>query len=349
MNYIDLRSDTLTKPTEKMLEAMRNAVVGDDGYREDPTVNRLEELGAEITGKESGLLFPSGTMANEVAIMTFAHRGEEIIVESNSHILVTEMAGPTVLSSVQIRTVDGNRGILEPESVKAAIRPKGKMPKTSLLCVENTHNRNGGTVTSPEKMKALAQLGKAHDMAVYVDGARIFNASVALGVKASELLAGADAAMFCLSKGLSCPIGSILVGKGDFIDEARKYRALLGGQMRQAGYIAGAGIVALNTMVDRLAEDHENARRLAEGIRNINGIYLDMDRVQTNIVIFDISPLKVGAPRFLDELGKNGVRAFAFSENIIRMCVHRHITREDIKNSILATEKTVKGIRNTAK
>jgi len=341
---IDLRSDTVTKPTKEMIDAMLKAEVGDDGYKEDPTVNKLEEIASTILEKEAALFMPSGTMANQVAIKTHTNLGDEIIAESNSHILTSEMGAPAIISSVLIRTAQSIKGVLDPKSVEELIRDQDNVPKTSLLCIENTHNKEGGTVTSLERIKGLAKLAKAHNIATHMDGARIFNASIALGVKAADLVSEVDSVMFCLSKALSAPAGSILLGKKEFIDKARINRRLLGGQMRQIGFLAAAGIIALEQMIDRLEEDHQKAKKLAEGLMNINKINLDYDRVQTNIVIFDISPLGVGSKRFLQELEDHGIKAFPFSNNIIRMVPTRHTTNSDIERTIKAVKEITKQI-----
>lgn len=344
MKIIDLRSDTVTKPTDDMLDAMYKAEVGDDNYGEDPTINRLEQLASEVMEKEAALFVPTGTMGNQVAILTHTDRGDEIITDTASHIFTNEMGAPAVISSVLVRPVKADKGVLDPKKIKAVIRPQGNVPRTSMLCIENTHNRAGGIATSVERMHKLCQLANDHHIAVHVDGARIFHASIALGVKAADLVRHADSVMFCLSKGLSAPAGSMLVGNQEFIARARTQRKFIGGQMRQVGYLAAAGIVALEKMVDRLAEDHEKAKILAEGLKNIKGIDIDVESVQTNIVIFDISSFEIDAASFLLKLEEHKIKAYAFSDSVIRMIPTRHTCSNDITKTISAVEKVVKNL-----
>lgn len=341
MKVIDLRSDTVTCPTQEMLEAMFKADVGDDLYREDPSVNKLENLSAEILGKEAGLFCPSGVMGNQIAIYTHTKRGDEIIAESNSHVVTSERCAPAIISSVLVRTVETERGILDPDKIKPLVRSKKALPRTSLLCLENTHNKAGGTVTPLQLMHELCLLGKEHDLAVHVDGARIFNAAAALKVEVDELVKYADSVMFSLSKALSAPAGSVLVGSKDFISCARETRYLFGGEMHMMGHLAAAGIVGLTKMRDRLEDDHRRARILADGLNKIKGIKIEPDWVQTNIVIFDVSLLEISAIQFLAELLQQGVKAFAFTDRIIRMVPHRHHTDTDIETALGAVKKVV--------
>lgn len=341
---IDLRSDVVTQPTDAMRRAMAAAEVGDDGAGEDPTVNRLEELAAERIGKEAALFCPSGTMANAIAVLAHTHRGDEVIVEAHSHIYYAEVGGLAALAGVQARTIQARSGILDPEDVRQAIRPDNiHFPPSGLLCIENTHNRAGGTCTPLPVMQALT--GVAHDagIPVHVDGARIFNAEVALGVRAADLVAGADSVMFCLSKGLGAPVGSMLAGSRDFIRRARKIRKMLGGTMRQAGILAAAGIVALETMVDRLAEDHRNARRLAEGLAEVKGVRVDLETVQTNIVVFDVSGTGRSAPDVVAELAGEGVLMGAQTPERIRAVTHKDVTAADIDTALLAVRRVLRG------
>ena len=281
MKIIDLRSDTVTHPTDAMRQAMFTAEVGDDVFGDDPTVNRLEAMAAQKMGKEAALFTASGTMSNLIAVLTHTQHGNEIILGSESHIFWYEVGGAAALGGVVMRTVpNDNNGQLALGDIEKAIRDKTNIhyPETTLLCLENTHNRCGGAVLTPEYTDSAVQLAHHHGLKVHLDGARIFNAAVALGVPVTELAGGADSVGFCLSKGLSAPIGSLLCGNKDFIDRARKRRKMLGGGMRQVGIIAAAGIVALETMIDRLAEDHANARKLAEGLRQINGITVTQEK-----------------------------------------------------------------------
>ncbi|MBS7625282.1 aminotransferase class I/II-fold pyridoxal phosphate-dependent enzyme [Candidatus Bathyarchaeota archaeon] len=343
---IDLRSDTVTLPTEEMLEAIRNAELGDDGYREDPTVNRLEEMAAKKMGKEAALLVPSGTMANLVSVMSNTRRGDCVILEAESHIYWYEVGGISAIAGVLPWPIRGHMGALDPRDVEAAIRPKNiHFPDTTLVCIENTHNRAGGTIITPQQIEALNKVAKEYGLKLYMDGARIFNAAVALKVDVREFTRHVDNLMFCLSKGLCCPIGSIVVGDGEFIERARKIRKMLGGGMRQAGIIAAPGIIALEKMIDRLEEDHVNARILAEGIAKIDGLNIDLRRVQTNIVLVDVSGLGVTADKFIAKLRDHGLLASYHSKNIVRMVTHYGITREHIEKALSIIEFVAKNLR----
>jgi len=339
--FIDLRSDTVTLPTEEMLEAIRHAELGDDVFREDPTVNRLEEMAAERTDKEAALLVTSGTQANLVSLMSNTKRGELVILEAEAHMYWYEVGGISALAGLQPWPLKSQFGALDPKAVEDAIRPRNiHFPEPALVCVEDTHNRHGGTVITPQQLQALSTVTKAHGLRLYMDGARIFNAAVALKVNVQALTRHVDNLMFCLSKGLSCPVGSVVVGTREFIEKARKMRKVLGGGMRQAGIIAAAGIVALETMIDRLAEDHANAKRLANGIAKVEGIAVDMERVQTNMVLFDISSLGVADEVFLSKLQNKGVFALTTAKNKVRLVTHRGIEREHIETAVDAIAKT---------
>ena len=330
MKMIDLRSDTVTLPTAQMREAMYRAEVGDDVYGEDPTLVELETLGARITGKEAGLFVTSGTMGNQVAVLTHTQRGDEVICEAESHIFYSEVAGLAVLSGVQARTVPSIKGIMSAETIEAAIRPQDiHQPKTTLICLENSHNRAGGTCYSLDSLAAIRKMADRRKLPVHRDGARLFNAALAQGVTVDKITQYADTVQFCLSKGLCAPVGSLLVGPADFIARARRYRKMLGGGLRQAGILAAAGIVALQHMVDRLAEDHANAAKLAEAVASA-GFAIDLSTVQTNIVIFDVSRMGVKAADFAAKLKKAGVLVSVFGEYRVRMVTHYGITAEDI-------------------
>ncbi|MFC1958707.1 low-specificity L-threonine aldolase [Chloroflexota bacterium] len=337
MNVIDLRSDTVTLPTEDMRQAMYIAELGDDVYGEDPTVNRLEEMAAQMMEKEAALFVVSGTMANLTAVLTHTRPGNEIIVGSESHMFWYEVGGASALGGVVIRTVSNTEdGQMNLEIVEQAIRSKNiHYPESTLLCLENTHNRCGGSVITPEYMKSCAQLAQKYGIRVHLDGARIFNAAIALDVSAAELARPADSVSFCLSKGLSAPVGSLLCGTRDFVDKARKWRKMLGGGMRQAGIIAAAGIVALQKMVSRLAEDHANARRLAIGLAKVPGIVVNLERVQTNIFNFD-TPSKISANEFAQKIGVRGVKFISRSGQTVRAVTHRMISESDVDE---ATER----------
>ena len=330
MNIIDLRSDTVTKPTPEMREAMYRAEVGDDVYGEDPTITELEALGARMTGKEAGLFVTSGTMGNQVAVMTHTRRGDEIICDAEAHIFYSEVAGLAVLSGVQARTIPAVKGILSAETIEAAIRTEDiHQPSTSLICLEDTHNRAGGTCYPLDTLAAIRKVADRGKIPVHIDGARLFNAAVALGVPVDKITQYADTVQFCLSKGLCAPVGTIITGRSDFIAKARKYRKMLGGGMRQAGILAAAGIVGLTSMVDRLSEDHENARQLAEELASA-GFSIDLSTVQTNIVMVDVSRMGVKAADFAAKLKKAGVLASVFGEYRIRMVTHHGITAVEI-------------------
>jgi len=289
----DLRSDTVTTPTPEMREAMANAVVGDDQYGEDPTVRELEELAARMLGKEAALFVPSGTMGNLAALLTHCGRGDEVILGSESHIFWFESGGAAALGGMPFSMIENALdGTMPLEKIELAIRPAGRSgyPRTGAIAIENTQNRCGGTVLDMGYLSELKALASEYGVPVHMDGARIFNAAIASDTPAEAIAATADTIQFCLSKGLAAPVGSMIAGSADFISGAKGGRKILGGAMRQSGTIAAAGVVALKTMVERLGEDHARARRLAEGLAAIDGLTVDLDSVQTNIVIFDCRP-----------------------------------------------------------
>lgn len=343
---VDLRSDTVTLPTEEMLEAIRHAKLGDDVYGEDPTVNQLQELAAEKTGKEAALLVTSGSQANLVSLMNNARRGEMVILEAESHIFWYEGGGISGVAGLLPWLIKSRYGALDPKDIEDAIRPKNvHFPEPTLVCVENTHNRYGGTIVTPDQLQAINEVAKKHCLRFYMDGARIFNAAVALKVDVKEFTKHVDNLMFCLSKSLSCPVGSLVVGSREFIEGARRTRKVLGGGMRQAGIIAAAGIIALEKMIERLDEDHKNAKRLAEGLAKIEGISVDLDGVQTNMVRFETDRLGVTDAQFLCSLRENGILALAQAEHKIRMVTHRGIEKEHIEKTILAVESVAAELR----
>ena len=325
----------MTLPTDAMRRAMAEAEVGDDVYGEDPTVRRLEELGAEMVGKEAALFVPTGTMGNQVAVMTHTRRGEEVILEADSHIFFYEVGGLAALSGVQARTVPGRRGAMDPGQVEAAVREDNiHFPRTALVCLENTHNRSGGTVVPLENMAAVADVARRHGAAVHLDGARIFNAATALGVPPSKVAAPADSVMFALSKGLAAPVGSLVAGRREWVERARKNRKLLGGGMRQVGVLAAAGIVALTSMVGRLAEDHANARRLGKGIASIPGLAVDLETVQTNMVSFEVNKPGLTALELVARMGEQGVKANATGSSRIRLVTHKDVSAADVDETL---------------
>lgn len=334
---LDLRSDTVTKPTEAMMRAMAEAEVGDDVYREDPTVNRLEEMAAERLGKEAALFVTSGTQGNQVAVLTHCVNGDEVIAEADSHIFYYEGGAMSALAGVQTRTLTGVRGAMRAEDVEKAIRGKNiHFPRTKLICLENTHNRAGGAVVTVEQMKSVYEVAQNYQVPVHLDGARLFNAAVALGVEVAELSRYTDTVQICLSKGLSAPIGSILAGDRAFIEEARWWRKKLGGGLRQVGFVAAPGILALSQMVDRLAEDHERAKQLADGLRKLS---LQVDPVETNIVLVHTESIQETAVDFLKRLEQKGVLAVDFDEYVIRFTTHRHINEENVASVLEIVEE----------
>ncbi len=343
---IDLRSDTVTKPTPGMRRAMAEAEVGDDVYGEDPTVNRLQERAAELLGFEAALFVPSGTMGNQGAIAVHTRPGQEVILEAQSHIYNVEMATMARFSGVQPRVLVGDRGVITAEQVRAAIRPKlYYLAHTGLVCLENTHNAAGGRIFPLSVAREILEVAHAHGIPVHLDGARIFNAAVALGLPASELARGFDSVMFCLSKGLGAPVGSMLCGSREFIEEARRVRKALGGGMRQAGILAAAGLYALEHHIDRLSEDHENARILAEGLSEIP--CLSVTPPETNIVLVEIRRGPTAA-ELAERLRKRGVLvapAGAGTEaRKLRLVTHLDVTRQDILRTIDLFWEELRGV-----
>jgi threonine aldolase len=344
---IDLRSDTVTKPTQEMREAMYRAEVGDDYYFEDPTVRKLEEMAAERLGKEDGLFVASGTMGNLISIFTSVRPGDVIIVETNAHVFRAERGHLGVVSGVQTKAVEGKLGVMSPEAVEDALGvfPESTaFPRVSLICLENTHNGAGGTCWSAAQVHAIREVADRHHLKIHVDGARIFNSAVAQKVNPKVLVEDADSVQFCLTKGLSCPYGSLVVGKKEFIKEARFARQMVGGGMRQAGIMAAAGIVALDKMIDRLEEDHENARLLAEGLLSM-GFKIDMKAVQTNMVFVSGAPSGTTMQEWVAELRNRGYLMNTPSKTgRMRMVTHYGVLREDIV-AFLETTSGIPGAR----
>jgi len=340
-DIVDLRSDTLTLPTPEMREAMARAEVGDDVWEEDPTVKRLEAMAAERLGKEAGLFVASGTMGNVVSVVSHTRAGQEVVLDLDSHIFNYEVAGAAVIGSVQMRPVQTARGFLSPEQVREAIRPENiHLPPTGLVCVENTHNRHGGTCCTPEEISAVAAVAHGASVPVHLDGARLFNAAVALRREAREFTRDVDSVTFCVSKGLAAPVGSVICGSAVFIARARRVRKMLGGGMRQAGVIAAAGIVSLERMVNRLAEDHANARTLAEGIARLPGLRVDLASVQTNIVIFAVERAggaagsTVATTDLVKGCAARKVKIHAIGPTSIRCVTHKDVDAEDIGRTL---------------
>ncbi len=331
MSFIDLRSDTVTHPTPEMRQAMACAEVGDDQSGEDPTVNRLEELSASMVGKEAAMYVPSGVMGNLCALLTHCGRGDEVVMGDQSHIFWYESGGGAALGGLPYRTVrNGHFGELDPDELSAAIRPeRSGFPPTGLVCLENTHNRCGGTVLDRERMQALAEVAHERGVPVHLDGARVFNAAAYLNLSVPELTATVDTVQFCLSKGLSAPVGSVLAGPAPFIREARKARKMLGGAMRQAGVIAAAGIVALERMVERIPEDHEAAQTLAQRLNALSGIQTDLTTVQTNIVVFELVDERWDPEPFVSALAEEGLLISSFGARRLRLVAHHGLDEGD--------------------
>jgi threonine aldolase len=334
VEIIDLRSDTVTKPSREMREMMLTAEVGDDVYGEDPTVNRLQERVAEILGKEAALFVPSGVMANQLALKTQTQPGDEVIVESESHIFNYETAGAAFLSNVQLCTVKGDRGILKADQVAQAIRSTVYYnPKTSLVCLENTHNKAGGTIYPLEEIQKIHDLARNKKLALHLDGARLWNASIATGIAPKEYARFFDTVSVCFSKGLGAPVGSALTGTCEKIESARKYRKIFGGGMRQVGILAAGALFALDHNFERLKEDHDKAKWLAKELGNLPGIDLDLNSVQTNIIIFSISGRSETADELISKLKTNGVLISEMGISTLRAVMHLDVSMEQIKRA----------------
>jgi len=347
---IDLRSDTVTLPTPAMREAMYHAEVGDDVYGEDPTINRLQEMTAERMGKEAALFVPTGTMGNTTSILAHAGRGQAVIVGDQSHIYRYEVGGTSTLGGAPMYVVPNNPdGTLDLDKVQEGIADESDdhVAPTALVCIENTHNRCGGTVLSVEQIEAITSLAHAHGVAVHMDGARIFNAAIALGVPISTLVSSVDSLTFCLSKGLSAPVGSMVVGSKEFIYRTHRMRKLLGGGMRQAGILAAAGIVALEQMVERLAEDHEHCKQLAQGLADFPQIDVDPERVVTNIVKFTINNTQQRklteseTSQFLDKVREHGVLMGHMGGGSIRAVTHYGIDAQHISTALIGIRRAL--------
>ena len=342
---IDLGSDTATRPSKAMLAFMMGCPVGDDQKREDPTVNRLQEQVAALLGTEAALFLPSATMANEIALKVHTRPGDEVIVEAGSHFVTAEAGGPAFLSGVMMCRLEGQRGIFGADQVERAIRPDGPhYPPTSLVCVEQTTNLGGGAVWPQNRLREVVAVARQYGLATHMDGARLMNAAVASGIPAHLHAYGFDSVTLCLSKGLACPIGALLAGSEGFIREARRYKHLFGGAMRQAGVIAGAGLFALDNNIERLAEDHQNARRLAILLSEIPGIAIDRSAVDTNIVFFDVAATGLSGQELVDALRQRGTRVGArWRDTVIRAVTHCDVGRADIETAARQIGEIVAG------
>lgn len=334
--FSDFRSDTVTRPTEEMRRAMMEAEVGDDVLGDDPTVQKLEELAASIMGKEAGLFVPSGTMGNSIAVKMWTRELEEVIVEEKSHIYNMESTHMTFISRVTPRPLPSRRGTMDPELVRKHVRlPSVHTPRTSLICLENTHNNWGGAVVPLENFKEIRKIADEFGLKVHLDGARIFNASQASGVPVKEYARHCDSVMFCLSKGLSSPVGSMLVSDRQTIDYARRLRKALGGGLRQVGVLAACGLISLTKMVDRLKDDHALARRLAQAIYDLPGITLNPDEVETNIIIFYFNHPRLTIPELVNRLKEKGILCLAVFGGV-RLVTHKDVDDEDVDRAIKA-------------
>jgi threonine aldolase len=340
---IDLRSDTVTKPSEAMREAMATAEVGDDVLGEDPTVNRLQVRIASILGKEAGLFVPSGTMANQVAIKTHIQPGDEIIVDQNAHIFYYECGAAAVISGGQFHCLAGEKGILSAEIIHPAIRPQDiHQPPTRLICLENSHNRGGGSIYTSENLAGIGRLAAKHDIRVHLDGARLFNAALAARTTVKELASQTDSVCVAFSKGLGAPAGSVICGSAPFIEKAIRFRKMLGGGMRQVGILAAACLYALDNHVERLEVDHQNAKRLAHGLAGMDGIRIDPEQVVTNIVLFDVGPTPMDAGTIARRLAPSGVLLIPFGPTTLRAVTHLDVTTADIDAALEIIQQFLK-------
>ncbi len=333
---IDLRSDTVTLPTEGMRQAMVNADLGDDVFQEDPTVNQLESQAAEIMEKEAAILVPSGTMGNLASLLAHCDRGTELILGDKSHTFMYEAGGVSSFGGIHSRQLKNNNdGTIDLDAIKSAIRVENDhFPQTSAISLENTHNMCFGAPLSMEFISAVADIVRENGLKLHIDGARIFNAAVALDRDVRELVKNADSVTFCLSKGLSAPVGSVVCGDADFISKVRRNRKALGGGMRQSGIIAAAGIMALKSMITQIKVDHENARQLAEGIASIDGFTIDLNKVTTNIIYFEIDSEKITGSELVSKMEEKGIKFFETNLNRFRLVTHNGITSTDINQTL---------------
>ena len=340
--WIDLRSDTVTQPTQEMREAMYRAQVGDDVYGDDPTMNELECKAAEMLGKEAALFMASGTMGNAVAVMSHIQRGNEVILSDTAHIVAHEVGGAAVLSQAFIRTLHFKDGLFDAEQIRAAIRDRSNIhyPYTGLICVEEPLAT--GKVVPLERLQQVYKMAKEENIPVHMDGARIFNAATALGVDVKEIAACTDSVMFCLSKGLCAPVGSMLVGSKEYIERARRNRKMLGGGMRQCGFLAAAGLIALEVMTKRLQEDHDNAKYMAQRLQKMPGVTLDMNSVEINMVFFKLDAPKEVIDSLPEKMLEAGVKINGIEDGEFRFVTTHDTSREDIDRALDAFEKIIK-------
>lgn len=330
-NFIDLRSDTVTKQPDFMKEAMFKAEVGDDVYGDDPTIIKLEKLAAKIIGKEATLFVPSGTFGNQLALFTHCKRGSEVILADSNHIIAHEVGASSIIAGVQLRSIDSEDGVIKPNEIEKRIRFEDEdihFPSTSLICVENAHS--SGNILSLDEMNEIYTVAKKYNLPVHLDGARVFNAAASLNVEVKEITKYCDSVMFCLSKGLCAPVGSILAGSKEFIDKARKKRKLMGGGLRQAGFLAAAGIVALNDMSKRLNEDHENAKLLASELNKLPEIKVNLDNVKINMVFFSFKDNNIDTKNLVKYFLENNIKINDAENGLMRFVTHYWITKDDV-------------------
>lgn len=344
MNTIDLRSDTLTHPTEAMRKAMAEAEVGDDVLGEDPTVNHLEKTAAKRMGKEAAIFVPSGTMGNLISMLSHCDRGDEVILGDQSHIFLNEVGGLAALGGIHPHIIlNESDGTLNLKTVEKTIRKSDlHYPPTRLIALENTHNYCMGSPITREYMQQVGNLAKRYNLKIHVDGARIFNAAVALRVDVKDLVREADSVMFCLSKGLSAPVGSLVCGHKEFIHKARKWRKMVGGGMRQSGHLAAAGIIALNDLVDQLKKDHSNAQKLAQGLARLKGMVLKPELIKTNIIFFSLEHRTLNPKAFLENLEAQGIKILMIQSGVFRAVLHREISESQIEQVIRTLEELTK-------
>ena len=339
---IDLRSDTLTNPTQSMRDAMATAEVGDDVFQEDPTVQKLETLSAEIMGKEAALFVPSGCMGNLISLLSHCGRGDEILLGDRSHISLYEVGGVSALGGIHPRPLPNNNdGTISIDLLEKGIRHSDiHCPPTRLICLENTHNFCQGSPITPEYMTEVREIANKIGLKIHLDGARIFNAAVALGVPVAKLTEKVDSVMFCLSKGLSAPVGSLVCGSSEFIVKARKARKMVGGGMRQVGHIAAAGLIAINEQVDRLQEDHDNAKFLASQLSDLDGIEVDVTRIKTNIIFFKLTG--IDGEVLLNKLEQNQIKILMTDADVFRAVLHREVSKEQVQ-TVVKTFQSILG------
>ncbi len=339
MKVMDLRSDTVTTPTKDMYQEMQVAPLEDDVYGDDPSVNKLEALAAQNLNKEKALFVPTGTMGNLIAVMAHTRPGDEIILERNSHIFLYEAAGASRIAGVQPLAIKGIDGVMDPKEVEESIREENiHFPTTGLICVENTHNMAGGMVQPMENLQELRAIADQYKLPMHLDGARVFNAAVALDCDIKEIAAHFDSIMFCLSKGLSAPVGSMLVGEEGFIERARKLRKMLGGGMRQAGILASCGILSIEQMTVQLSVDHQNAQILSKGLNKISGFSVNLDKMHTNIINVSIKDRNISSEKLVMEMKAKGILANARGKDYIRLVTHKDVTLEDIHYALKIME-----------